>query len=387
MIYTSLEYGVPYVVVLLILFLCSILEQKKIKGFNDHKKLKDFSFLLVLIFLGLRGFVASDWISYYQFFSDVPPILDNINSYLKIAGFEIGFVVLSSLIKTVYDNYFFYQFVNVLIDLLLLRILLNRYCRSYFVFGLAVYFAFCSEIEINMLRNVKAIMLFLISIQYIKQRNGLKFYAINILGLMFHYSAIFYFPLYFFIHKDLKKLYFVITVIGLLVYFSQIKYIGAITEVIGNALGGAFKAKNDVYLTSEESGITLGVLYTIIPLFLTFKYYDRIVSYSSNNLIFVNLLFFYCFSTLFFSEILVFRGRFSALFAFSLSVILPLFYLIQKSDIHRKIFVNILLIIMVSKIALTNTPILNRYDNLIFGVSSYSERMIIIDAYYRELLY
>ncbi|MGB4448596.1 MAG: EpsG family protein [Cloacibacterium sp.] len=385
MIYSSLEYSIPYVIVLLLLFFCSILEQKNIKGFVSKKTLRNFSFLIVLIFFGLRGFVASDWISYFQFFSDVPPIGNELLGYFKIVSFEPGFVIFSSIIKTFSDNYFFYQFINILVDLILLRILLKKYCTNYFIFGLAVYFAFCSEYEINMFRNVKAIMLFLISIKYIKSRNALAFFGINIAGLMFHNSAIFYFPLYFFIHKNIKKTYLIISIVGLVIYFFQIHYIGAITSVIGDTLGGMFKEKNDFYLKGEDSGVTLGIFYTIIPLFLAFKYYDKILAYRSENIIFINLLFLYCFSTLYLSEILVFRGRFAALFAFSLSVILPLFYLLQRNLFHRKVFVNLLLVVVVSKIALTNTPILNRYDNLIFGISSYDDRMKEWIAFYHNV--
>lgn len=385
--YSSIEYSIPYVCILLVLFVCALLEQKNIKGFISKNFLRNFSLLLVIIFFGLRGYVASDWISYTQFYEDVPPIYNLFSSgYLKIVNFELGFVLFSSIIKTFSDNYIFYSFVNSLVNLLLLNIILKRYCGNYFIFGLAIYFAFCSEYEINMLRNVKAIMLFLISIKYILNRNIVAFLIINIIGLSFHNSAIFYFPLYFFIHKNNKKTYIILTIIGLIIYFFQVHYLSAITKIIGNALGGAFKGKNDIYLTSEESGITFGIFYSLIPLFLTFKYYDKIISYRKENIVFINLLFLYCFSTLYFSEVLVFRGRFAALFAFSLSVILPLYYILQKKVIDRKIISSLLLVIVVSKITITNMPILNKYDNIIFGISSYQERREIIDSYYYKYL-
>lgn len=67
----------------------------------------------MIIFFGLRGYVASDWISYTQFYEDVPPIYNLFSSgYLKIVNFELGFVLFSSIIKTFSDNYIFYSFVN-----------------------------------------------------------------------------------------------------------------------------------------------------------------------------------------------------------------------------------------------------------------------------------
>lgn len=383
----SIEYSIPYVCILLVLFAFALLELKNIKGFKSKNLLRNFSFLLVIVFFGLRGYVASDWISYTQFYEDVPPFIELFSSnYLKIAGFEPGFVLFSSIIKTFSDNYIFFSFVNSLVDLLLLKIILNRYCSNYFIFGLAIYFAFCGEYEINMLRNVKAIMLFLISIKYILNRNIIAFFIINIIGLSFHNSAIFYFPLYFFINKSNKKTYLILTIIGLIIYFFQIHYLSTITKFIGNALGGAFQVKNDYYISSEESGVTMGIFYSLIPLFLTFMYYDKIISYRKEYIVFINLLFLYCFSTLYFSEVLVFRGRFAALFAFSLSVILPLYYILQKKVIDRKIISFLLLVIVVSKITITNMPVLNKYDNIIFGISSYNERMKILNYYYNKYL-
>lgn len=387
MVYSSLEYSIPYVLVLLLLFLFSILEQKKITGFLSNKYLQIFSFLLVFFFLGFRGYVASDWIIYYQFYADVPPFGKSLPGYLSVVSFEPGFVIFSSICKLFSTNYFFFQFVNIAVDLLLLQFLLRKYCKGYFVFGLTVYFAFCAEYEINMLRNVKSIMLFLISIQFIKNRNFIKFFLINLIGLMFHNTAIFYFPLYFFIHKNSRRTYFILTIIGLCIYFLQIKYIGFITNLLGETLGGLFKEKNDFYLKGENSGITFGIFYVLIPIYFTFKFYDRIIAENKINIIFINLLFLYCFSTLYFSEILVFRGRFAALFAFSLSVILPLFYLfVGKHTFYRKAISNILLLVLISKVALTNTPILNKYDNLFLGISSYNERMKVINAYYHDLI-
>ena len=385
MVYDSLVYSIPYVIILLILFSLSIIELKKIKNFIPNKVLRFFSFLIVLVFLGLRGYVASDWVSYTQFYSDIPAIYSpSFLDYLSLPTFEKGFVVFSSLIKTISDNYFVYSFINILIDLILLNILLNRYCKNYYIFALAVYFAFCSEYEINMLRNVKAIMIFLLSIRYIQNRSFLKFFLINLIGFLFHNSAIFFFPLYFFIHKNSKKVYIIFTIIGLVIYFFQIHYIGAVTNILGRALGGVFESKNDVYLKSVESGVTLGVLYTLIPLFLVFRYYDKILLYKKENIIFINLVFLYCFATLYFSEVLVFRQRFAALFSFSLSVILPLFYILNKNMANRKILLNVLAVVLVSKTALTNTPILNKYDNLIFGIQSYEERFNNFQYYIRK---
>ncbi|MDR6923462.1 MULTISPECIES: EpsG family protein [Chryseobacterium] len=384
--FSSIEYSIPYVFIFLILFACAILEQKNIDRIISRNKLRNFAFILVLLFFGLRGYVASDWISYTHLYRDIVPINQLSLKTFKTITYEPGFLVFTSLIKTFSDNYIFYSFVNSLVDLLLLRILIKRYCQGYFIFALTIYFVFCGEIEINMLRNIKAIFLFLLSIKYISERKILPFMLINLVGLSFHNSAIFYFPLYFFIHKNNQKVYFIFTIIGLIIYFFQIHYLNTITNAMAGFLGGMFAKKNDHYITSESSGITFGVLYILIPLYWVFKNYKKIININENNLIFVNLFFLYCFSTLYFSEVLVFRARFSALFSFSLCVLFPLMYLFNRIKINRILIVNFLLVVFVSKLVLTNTPILNKYDNVIFGITSFEERTKIIEFYYRKLL-
>ena len=51
--YSSIEYSIPYVCILLVLFVCALLEQKNIKGFISKNFLRNFSLLLVIIFFGL----------------------------------------------------------------------------------------------------------------------------------------------------------------------------------------------------------------------------------------------------------------------------------------------------------------------------------------------
>ena len=52
----------------------------------------------------------------------------------------------------------------------------------------------------------------------------------------------------------MNKQYYIIVnvvlpiIVGLVIYFFQIHYIGAITSVIGDTLGGMFKEKNDLSL-------------------------------------------------------------------------------------------------------------------------------------------
>lgn len=370
----SITYSIPYVIIFLILLYLSYLEQRY-NGNKTRKALRLITFFLLLCFFGLRGYVASDWYSYTFYFDYIKPITTISLKELLTTFYEPGFNLFTSIIKAISDNYFFYVFINSLIDLLLLNIVLKKYCSNYYVFAACIFFVFCGEFEINLLRNMKSILLFLLSIKYIENRKIWPFLLIMLCSLTFHLSAIFYIPFYFFGHRNNKKIFYVIISIGVIIYFFQIQYITPIAKFIGSLLGGDYFLKAEGYILTDKSGVTFGSLYVFIPLILVIFNYDRLYKENDYNVIFLNMFFMYCISTLYFSEVLVFRQRFTALFVFSLCVLLSQLWLYYKKSYSRTALLQLMFILLLSKALLTNTPIVNKYDNLLFGIENYESRV------------
>ena len=170
---------------------------------NENTFFFFLSFLFVIVcFFGLRGFVFTDWINYYYHYETIP------NDFKTFIGFinnpknssEVGYYFFQFICKQISKNYFFLQFCSSVVDTLILVFFfrdLNPRNLFLCVFCIAPFKGL--EIEINLLRNSKAIFLFLYSLKYIygEKKSFVNYFFINLIGCTFHLSAILYLPLYF----------------------------------------------------------------------------------------------------------------------------------------------------------------------------------------------
>ena len=161
-----------------------------------------FIIVLMVVFFGFRGFIYTDWLNYYQVY-DASPSLINGAYPIKLffeKPWEKGFLFYMIVCKTISSNYFFFQFVSCTIDFIILFNFFKRIIPEYIIFGFILFVLFSGiTIEFNLLRNSKAIMLFLISLKYIEEKNFVKYLILNSIGCLFHTTALLYLPLYFFL--------------------------------------------------------------------------------------------------------------------------------------------------------------------------------------------
>lgn len=192
---------IPYLILVIILFCLYTLEKNPIyEGLK--KRIIILAYFILLIFIGLRGHIMSDFITYYPFYENLPNIVNIEKFDFTKYPFEPGFVMYSSLVKTLFDNYFIWIFVNTLIDSLVFAYVFRRYCKS-MILPLIFFVVFNGIIfEFNLYRNVKAIDCFLLSIQYVLNKKLYKYICLNLIGFLFHTSALIYLPLYFIINNS-----------------------------------------------------------------------------------------------------------------------------------------------------------------------------------------
>ena len=86
-------YSIPYIIVALFLFFLYGCECGKIKCSITAKQARAIAFLLLLFFLGLRGHIKSDFISYYPFFEDLPNIFELKFNNIRDFQWEPGFIL------------------------------------------------------------------------------------------------------------------------------------------------------------------------------------------------------------------------------------------------------------------------------------------------------
>ena len=379
----SYIYSIPYLVIFFILLFLALNEVGKLHVIGKESS-RRAAFLLMLFFIGLRGHLSTDFIGYYTFYKALPSIGSLSAAYLDRSHFEPGFVIYSSLIKTFSQDYYVWVFINALLDFLVLYHLGKKYCVSVaFLFILFIPYSGLI-MEVNLYRNAKAVMLFLLSLPYLQKRSLFPYMALNLLGCTFHMSSITYIPLYFILCREIPKVWvwgmFVLANMVFFLGISLSSYLENVTRLVDGLLGSdslTDKAigwqKNEIY--GAAKGFTVGYFERLSFFVLfTLKYKD-LVREKAMNLLFYNafLVYYFLFHILspISNEIM---GRMTILFAFSYWFLVP--NLVCRPDAKRVLFFAVILLCLM-KIAVGNKNLSMRYHNIILsGEDNYNERRV-----------
>ncbi|GHV72039.1 capsule biosynthesis protein CapK [Spirochaetia bacterium] len=333
----------------------------------------------------------TDWITYQTIYEVVPSLFSNFDyiedffSGDRFASLEIGYLIYNVICKTISPNFFFFQFISSLIDLIILYYFFKKYIPDRIVFGFLFFLVFSGvALEINLMRNVKAIMLFLISIKYIETRKLWPYMAINACGIMFHASSIVYLPLYFILNRSYSKILILsLFLAGCVIFLFSIKWIKGLiiplAEMGNTRLSILVRIYLDSDLYSQSSGLSIGFIERNLTFIIFLIYHDKLVKNSNQNIIFLNCAFIYNFIYLFCSELYALIFRFPFLFVFSYWILYPRIYniLSRKKQI---IFLTILLFYSVTKLIVTYDTIGMSYKNVLFKHESYEQARIIAQS-------
>jgi len=251
-------YSIPYLV-LLVCYLFLAIIGYNVKNNNVlYQRIIILCSVIYIIFFGLRGFIGWDWTNYYIKYQNTRDLFHlSFDSSVP----EWGFAIYMSFFKTLFFNYYAFVFINTILHIFLLNIFFKRYLPpGYYVFGLIVFLIMGGfGMEVDMMRNIMSILLFLLSIKYIEERKIFKYYILNILGLLFHTSSIFFLPLYFLLNKKInRKLIAIIFIIGIIIYFLQIEYVKPLVFSISKRIGGRIQILTNMYLSSSTYGKSYG---------------------------------------------------------------------------------------------------------------------------------
>lgn len=387
-------YSIPYLLFLLYLVVLMFLEFRYLKFGKDIKYIRWAVMASFVYFLGLRGFLYTDWLVYYPLFNELPTIWDggivsvwNMDFSDKFvtdvsigqAGIEMGFIYFSVFFKSIIPDYFAWVFFNTILDIILLDIFLRRY-NQYYVFGFIIFFVFGGLMaECNLLRNIKAILIFLISLKYLEERRLIPYMVLNLIGVAFHSSAIVFFPLYFFLHKKSPQwLFWTVFFIGNLIFLLQIQYMEPIMMRLADQIGGLIAVKIKLYFTLDifdrRMGIGMAYLEQNAMFLLIALLQKKLIINKPRNNLFINayLIYFICFY--FFSEMMVVVDRLSLLFIFSYWILIPEMVSLLDTSLKKITVLIILIPYCFLKMAMINSNVFARYDNLLFGIESFDDR-------------
>lgn len=342
---------------------------------------------LFFIFFAFRGYLYTDWLSYTEYLNRVgwDELLhwDPLNSQ----SFEPGFALLALTCKSVFNNYPFLVFVCTVID----TVLFIRFLKYRKVDNLALAFMLFFTFEglvimFNLLRNAISMFILMNALQYIEKREPLKYFALCLLALMFHMSAIIFFPLYFFLHIKFSKWVFLgVSVFCVLFFLSNISIVTAMVKMLGleGMFGGKVEAYTE-YITSARAISVTGLIENLGIVAFVFLYYDEITEKYENHVVIINSLLLFLVMYFMFAEFKTLSSRLATLFYYSYWILwIDVIHVLYLKN--NRLLLSSALFIYCAFITVRNigTPC-QEYDNFLFGTKSMEERRTILRRTYQE---
>ena len=377
-------YSIPYVLLVVFLgFLAILLYQRKDDKELCHK-ITILGILVYFLFFAFRGFINTDWMTYYVEFDKCS--WDLLFNYELGKSREPGFLLFELLCKSLFDNFHFFVFMGMVVNTALLIPFFKRYTDNVLL-ALTIFLVFEGfVINANLMRNSISIFIFLNAIQYLQRREALRYFGMCLLAVTFHFSAFVYFPMYFFLHRSLNKwVYLAIFLTCIAVFVLHVPIFLGLVKRTG--IGGAFiEDKIEVYTEiGSARGFGMGFIERLITGGLVFCYFQKLKDIRPENNIFVNSLVAFFLAIFLFSEFAEISKRIYILFIYAYWIIwndlIKCFYY----ERNRYLFCTFVgLYCLLKTVTTLNEPI-HQYDNLLMGgIKSYQERKYIFEKTFEE---
>jgi hypothetical protein len=375
-------YSLPYIALVVVFGILSIYYQS-----NEEEKIRSnitlSCFAILIFFFGFRGFIGTDWVSYYTNFNDCDWSDLSLNPFGSDVSWHIEpiFTFLMLSCKTFGGDFQIFVFICCLIDeILLFRFLMKRSDNI----PLAIMIFVCMGglvMQTNLMRNSISILLFINALDYLENRKPVPYFIICIVALYIHTSSILFFPLYFFFHRKCNKwVYLGIFILGNVILLLHVKTISPLLSLVsdsGDKISTMLGAYTDEHFGDMNFKISIGYLERLMTGILIFCYYEKLIIDRKENIVFINAFIGYFCMNFFFSEFTVMSDRLGGLFIFCYWIIWPDLLKCFSIVDNRKLFTVFLTIYCVLKINGMTNLIGLEYDNVLLGAKSYQERLYI----------
>ena len=379
-------YSAPYIAIITVFLICGGLAWNYRNNRTLQYTLIGVCAGLLVLFFGLRGFCFYDWNVYYPLYESKH--WGNLLAPYSGQSANLGFNLLMVVCKSIFDNYFFFQFVLTVINTYLLIRFLKKKVDN---IPLTLAFVVCMGglyIYTDLMRNGIAILLFVNALEFIEKRRMLPYFLICLLALSFHKSSLLFFPLYFFLHRKINKwVYISVFIAGNVILLFKIPvflnlvslFAGFISKDLQRHINGYTILMNQVGFV-----ISIGYLERLLTGVLVFIYMDRIRQLRADANIFINSMLLYFFMFFFFSEFKTLSSRLSVLFCYSYWIIWPTLIRSFVYQGNRLLFIAFLTVYCLLKInGSTNTPVA-KYENVLFKHQPYHLRQIYFRKHFNE---
>ena len=229
------------------------------------------------------------------------------------------------------------------------------------------------------MRNSIAIFLFLNAIPYLRQRRPIPYFIICVIAAMFHSSAWTFFPLYFFLNRQINKwILFSLFILTVTIYVFHIPILRSIISLLVGELNDSMNNYIDQYLNMGQDTSTFGIgfIEKIFTASLTFIYIDKLRLLRLNSNIYINSLFLCITSFLLLSEFRTISMRVSTLFVYGYWIIWIDLIKCFNNQTNRKLYISFIAIYCLLKTYSSNTAAVNKYENVLLDSMNFTERLI-----------
>lgn len=343
-------------------------------------------FGVTLIFWGFRGFCFYDWMSYYPLYLQVDT--SHVSVANVFSGVELGFSALMFLCKCIFDSYTFFIFVCTLINMLLLNRFLVRRIDNY-PLGMMI----CTTIGgifffTDLMRNAISTLIFINAVDYIYQRKPVRYYLFCLLSICFHYSAVFFIPLYFFLHRKTgKKTFALIFAVGCVIYALNIPLFSNIVASLLGLISSEFESKVRFYLTelsSSSSVLNFVFFERVLTGILVIVYMDKLRSLREDANIFINCVLLFFVMTFYLHEFVTLSQRLSLLYACGYWVVWCDLIKCFSIENNRKLFIMFICFYCFLRILGHTKNVIANYDNVLFDSETFQQRKSIMNKNFHE---
>lgn len=300
-----------------------------------ENKLLLLSWIVLILFIGLRYKLGNDWYSYELIIDSIPPLFDanfGENMFYE-RNIEFGFVILISFINEIFTessnrlqaliflvsvfNYSILIFVIKKIDII-----------KYKLVFLSIYIGFSIFRDFDLLRQSISLYIFIFSLLYIKNK-PIKYLFLNIFGSFFHISSLIFIPIYKYLNYKITKLFFFI----FFIFFISLYLINNSFLHLSFSLLPSFISEKIEFLLSSSSPNYLSTTFIIIILIssLLIFFYRKLQLKDYYINLFINLFLLFILINIIFLSSSELQERFSYFFYFEISFILIILIDIIKS--------------------------------------------------------
>lgn len=174
-----------------------------------------FLLLLFILVAGFRFRVGGDSLGYADDFASLPTLSQLSTFNFKDAQYDPLWYVFNAIIKSICNDFIFFQFVEAIIVNSIVFYIIKKYGKFKYWTVLFYFLLYYLYFNMEILRESLAVCVFLLSLPFLLKRKWIVFYLVAYLAFSFHSSALvlFFLP---FMYRKLKVKYYII-ILGILV--------------------------------------------------------------------------------------------------------------------------------------------------------------------------